>query len=163
MKDIFREGNFYLSLIHFCPGERQRMVLEELEHTMLGNWVHFRIHAWRGQYFYVVNTSIYDYLCLGWEEVLGYSHKRPVRVMWTEEGQGQQGEDCLFNAPLLTCLSLSGNNRVEHYVHRRPVSTFPESTLEILEDCCQQTVRVHARDARRSPGRCWQCIKMRFY
>ena len=44
----------------------------------------------------LVNTSIYDYRCLGWEEVLGYSNKRPVRVMWTEKGQGQQGEDCLI-------------------------------------------------------------------
>ena len=31
-------------------GEWQRMVLEELEHTLLGDWINFGIHAWRGRF-----------------------------------------------------------------------------------------------------------------
>ena len=51
---ILNEWLVILCLPHchnFClAGKRQRMVLEELEHALLGNWVNFRLHAWRGRF-----------------------------------------------------------------------------------------------------------------
>ena len=59
-------------------GKWQRMVLEELEHTLLGNWFHFRFDARRGREAFPCDGD--------------QGSARPLRA---KKGQRQQGNYCL--------------------------------------------------------------------
>ena len=63
---------------YFVLGKWQRMVLEEFEHTLLGNWFHFRFDARRGR-----------------EAVPCDGDQGSARPLRAEKGQRQQGNYCL--------------------------------------------------------------------
>lgn len=71
----------------------------------------------------------------GREAVPGHRHQGPAGVVRAEKGQRQQGD-----------------HRLQHHVHRGPVSEVPPGTLEVPQDSSQQVVRVYARDARGRSG-----------
>lgn len=157
------------------PGEWHRVVLEESKHALLGHWLHQRGNARRRReevprhshqgltrmLFLPIETFIQDtnkyslsfvifhrcgilfspflWKCNKWLTTVNkmvlliltvcvclcVGPARPVRA---EKREGQQG-----------------HYSVQHHVHCGPVSSLPQSTLEISEDCCKQAVWVHAR------------------
>ena len=75
--DKYYVGYFVYTKFLFS-GKWQRMVLEEFEHTLLGNWFHFRFDARRGREAFPCDGD--------------QGSARPLRA---EKGQRQQGNYCL--------------------------------------------------------------------
>ena len=118
-------------------GERQRMVLEELEHPLLGDWLHFRLHAWRGLFssckFKILislsrmrNDSLSQWSKTCWGCV---NRRRAKTIRWWNE-------KCRLFLHLSSPTSPHpGNHCVQHHVHRGAVPKVPEGALEVPKDC----------------------------